>query len=143
MALKAVLKAFFFFIFCSFFAVYSVSLRATSSQFSMQDLDPSPPPLPSLNIDPKRVSLSGLFFGGFMDVQLHIAFSSYFKGIGVFAGGPYYCAEGKFDKALDQCMHPKDEIFLPDSQKLIDWTKKLAAENKVDDLDHLKMAKVC
>ncbi|WP_431259196.1 extracellular catalytic domain type 2 short-chain-length polyhydroxyalkanoate depolymerase [Roseateles chitinivorans] len=49
-------------------------------------------PLPSLNIDRTQITVSGLSSGGFMANQLGYAHSSTFKGIGVFAAGPYNCA---------------------------------------------------
>jgi poly(3-hydroxybutyrate) depolymerase len=48
--------------------------------------------LPKLNIDPAQITVSGLSSGGFMANQLGYAFSSTFKGVGVFAAGPYMCA---------------------------------------------------
>jgi len=48
--------------------------------------------LPQLNVDTSNISVSGLSAGGFMANQLGYAFSSTFKGVGVFAGGPYMCA---------------------------------------------------
>lgn len=48
--------------------------------------------LPALNIDPAGISVSGLSSGGFMANQLGYAHSATFKGVGVFAGGPYMCA---------------------------------------------------
>ncbi|HEY0855426.1 MAG TPA: PHB depolymerase family esterase [Albitalea sp.] len=49
-------------------------------------------PLPALNVDTSQTTVSGLSSGGFMANQLGIAYSSTFKGVGVFAGGPYTCA---------------------------------------------------
>ncbi len=48
--------------------------------------------LPALNIEPGSITVSGLSAGGFMANQMGWAFSSTFKGVGVFAGGPYMCA---------------------------------------------------
>lgn len=49
-------------------------------------------PLPAYNIDTSQTTVSGLSSGGFMANQLGHAYSSTFKGVGVFAGGPYMCA---------------------------------------------------
>ena len=49
-------------------------------------------PLPVLNIDKTQITVSGLSSGGFMANQLGYAHSSTFKGVGVFAAGPYMCA---------------------------------------------------
>ena len=48
--------------------------------------------LPALNIDKNQISVSGLSSGGFMANQLGYAYSATFKGVGVFAAGPYMCA---------------------------------------------------
>ncbi len=48
--------------------------------------------LPSYNVDTSKTTVSGLSSGGFMANQLGIAYSSTFKGVGVFAAGPYMCA---------------------------------------------------
>lgn len=53
-------------------------------------------PLQAYNVDPASVSVSGVSSGGFMAVQLGIAYSSVFtRGFGVFAGGPYDCARNQ------------------------------------------------
>ncbi|MBX3605517.1 MAG: hypothetical protein KF788_09600 [Piscinibacter sp.] len=49
-------------------------------------------PLPTLNIDPAQITVSGLSSGGFMANQLGVAYSGTFRGVGVFAAGPYMCA---------------------------------------------------
>lgn len=49
-------------------------------------------PLPAYNVDTGQITVSGLSAGGFMANQLGHAYSSTFKGVGVFAGGPYMCA---------------------------------------------------
>ncbi|HJV60117.1 MAG TPA: PHB depolymerase family esterase [Albitalea sp.] len=48
--------------------------------------------LPKLNVDKGQITVSGLSSGGFMANQLGYAYSATFKGVGVFAGGPYMCA---------------------------------------------------
>ncbi|HET7794320.1 MAG TPA: PHB depolymerase family esterase [Rhizobacter sp.] len=48
--------------------------------------------LPALNVDTSQITVSGLSSGGFMANQLGYAYSATFKGVGVFAGGPYMCA---------------------------------------------------
>jgi hypothetical protein len=52
------------------------------------------PPLRSYNADIKESSISGISSGAFMAVQFGISWSSIVKGVGVIAGGPYYCAQG-------------------------------------------------
>ena len=41
-----------------------------------------------------------------MAVQLGVAYSKTFQGVGIFAGGPYNCARGSITSALTTCMDP-------------------------------------
>ncbi|WP_018609057.1 extracellular catalytic domain type 2 short-chain-length polyhydroxyalkanoate depolymerase [Uliginosibacterium gangwonense] len=59
--------------------------------------------LPSFNVDISQTSVSGLSSGAFMSVQLGFAHSSIIKGVGVVAGGPYYCAQDNVSKATQIC----------------------------------------
>ena len=62
-------------------------------------------PLPALKVDPREVSVSGTSSGGYMAVQLHVAYSGTFsRGVGVVAAGPFYCAEGSAVHATGRCL---------------------------------------
>ncbi len=52
------------------------------------------PPLGTYNADISESSISGISSGAFMAVQFATAWSGTIKGVGVIAGGPYYCAQG-------------------------------------------------
>ncbi len=52
------------------------------------------PPLGAYNADIKESSISGISSGAFVAVQFGVSWSSIVKGVGVIAGGPYYCAQG-------------------------------------------------
>jgi hypothetical protein len=52
------------------------------------------PPLRAYNIDISESSISGISSGAFMAIQFATAWSGIIKGVGVIAGGPYYCAQG-------------------------------------------------
>jgi hypothetical protein len=52
------------------------------------------PPLGTYNADFSESSISGISSGAFMAVQFATAWSGTIKGVGVIAGGPYYCAQG-------------------------------------------------
>lgn len=95
--------------------------------------------LPSYNADPKESSLSGLSAGAFAAVQMHVAFSGTFKGAGVFAGGPYHCAQGTLVNAEIQCMNA---LMAIDTNSLISTTKLRAALKSVDDVANLANARV-
>ena len=97
-------------------------------------------PLPALVIDSSQTSVSGLSSGGFMAVQLHVAFSSTFKkGAGVVAGGPFYCAEGSVLHATGRCM--KHDSGIPVST-LINTTNSWASSGIIDPVANLSASKV-
>jgi len=49
-------------------------------------------PLSGYNADIGESSISGISSGAFMAVQFGTAWSSVIKGVGVIAGGQYWCA---------------------------------------------------
>ena len=55
------------------------------------------------NIDPQQVTVGGLSAGAFQAVQMAVAHSGLFAGLGVVAGGPFYCAQNQLDLALTSC----------------------------------------
>lgn len=100
---------------------------------------PSPAPLPSLKIDPAETTVSGISSGGYMAVQLHVAYSSKFgKGVAAIAGGPYNCAEGSVLSALGRCL---GRFSIP-VDTLIAGTRKAAEDKSIDALSHLHASKV-
>src|SRR5437764_14467225 len=64
------------------------------------------PPLGAYNADIKESSISGISSGAFMAVQFGVSWSSVVKGVGVIAGGPYYCAQGTATDALSGNLGP-------------------------------------
>jgi len=52
----------------------------------------------------QNLTVSGISSGGYMAVQLHVSFSSKINGVGVLAGGPYWCAEANIAIATTSCM---------------------------------------
>lgn len=63
----------------------------------------APVALQKFNVDISQTSVSGLSSGGFMAVQFGVAYSSIVTGVGVIAGGPYYCAQGDVNIATTKC----------------------------------------
>src|SRR5829696_461204 len=51
------------------------------------------PKLSGYNADIRESSISGISSGAFMAVQFGTAWSSVIRGVGVVAGGPYWCAK--------------------------------------------------
>lgn len=91
--------------------------------------------LGSYSVDPNRSSVSGLSSGAFMADQFHIAFSETLIGVGIVAGGPYYCARGSWARALYQCMDTV--IGIPDAADLLAVARNLEEDGRIDPLANL------
>ena len=63
----------------------------------------APVRLPTFRIDLQQTSVSGLSSGAYMAVQFAVAHSALVRGVGVVAGGPYYCARGNVMTATTIC----------------------------------------
>jgi poly(3-hydroxybutyrate) depolymerase len=97
-------------------------------------------PLPQLGIDPAQVSVSGLSSGGYMAVQMHVAYSATFtRGAGVVAGGPYFCAEGSIVNATGRCMTHASSIPV---SSLVSTARSWAGSGLIDPVAHLGSAPV-
>lgn len=97
-------------------------------------------PLPALKTDANEVSVSGLSSGGFMAVQLHVAFSATFgRGAGIVAGGPFYCAEGSIVNATGRCMTHSSSIPVA---SLVSTTNSWASSGLIDPVANLGGSKV-
>lgn len=102
----------------------------------------APIALPSYNVDISKSSVSGLSSGGFMAVQLHVAYSATFKaGAGVMAGGPFYCAQGAVGNATGPCM-AATASSKPPTATLINTTNNWATQNLIDPTSNLAASKV-
>jgi len=76
------------------------------------------------------ITVSGLSAGAYMAVQMHVAFSSLVNGSAIFAGGPFYCAEGNLMYAEYKCMQTYQG--LPNVDQLVSLTK---TDEKTGDID--------
>ena len=96
--------------------------------------------LPSLNIDTTQTTVSGLSAGGYMAVQLHVAYSATFKkGAGVVAGGPFYCAQGSVVTATGACMASPAGISV---SALVANTNTWASQGLIDPVANLQSSKL-
>ncbi len=96
-------------------------------------------PLPQLNIDKSQTTVSGASSGGYMAVQLHVAYSASFaKGVAVIAGGPFNCAEGSIVNALTRCL---GNAPIPVAD-LVSITSKWAKDGAIDATSNLAASKV-
>lgn len=103
----------------SFFAALPFAL------ISFNDLAP---------LNSNTVTVSGLSSGAMMSSQMLISSSSIIHGAGLIAGGPYSCAEGMLGQAF-QCINHPETINV---DRLVDLTKNLAVQKKIDSLVNLK-----
>src|SRR5215831_4565115 len=98
------------------------------------------PPLGSYNADIKESSISGISSGAFMAVQFGVAWSSIVKGVGVIAGGPFYCAQGTATDAVLGNLGPELTATgpcmkgpPPDLEPLFEKTDEWARRGDIDD----------
>jgi poly(3-hydroxybutyrate) depolymerase len=87
----------------------------------------------SYNVDPSRISVSGLSSGAHMATQLHVAHSELFVGAAILAGGPYYCAEGSLSKGIGPCIKGGDVGV----DNLLTYAREMAEAGKIDNLSNL------
>lgn len=88
--------------------------------------------LPRLTVDKSKVTVSGVSSGAYMAVQVHVAHSATFSGVGVLAGGPFYCAQANLETALGPCMKGNASGGI-DVSYLVQVTQNSAATGFVDD----------
>lgn len=89
--------------------------------------------LGAFNVDPSTVAVAGISSGGFMAVQLQVAYSKSINGTAVFAGGPYDCIVGDPKNATGTCL---SGIGLP-VQTMIDFTNTQASNGTIDPVSNI------
>jgi poly(3-hydroxybutyrate) depolymerase len=95
--------------------------------------------LPGFHVNTSAISVSGISAGAFMAVQLDVAFSATFIGVGIIAGGPYYCAEGVESTALTACMSFPELLKV---DPLVADTKQFAQDGKIDPVSNIARQKI-
>ena len=70
----------------------------------------NPAKLTDYNIDVSKITISGFSSGGFFAVQFHVAYSKIIRGVGVIAGGPFWCAHNNWTIARGPCIKQPDKI---------------------------------
>ena len=120
----------------------TIYLAATLSFALMQTATHAAPPLPVLAASTSGLTVSGLSSGGYMAVQFQVAYSSVVHGAGVIAGGPYYCAENKVNRALSNCMEPTAKDAPPAVDETLKTIQKLADADRIDPIKHLSNDRV-
>ncbi len=94
-------------------------------------------------------SISGISSGGFMAVQFGMAWSSISKGVGIVAGGPFYCAQATgsdiwngYTRPIFTATGPCMKGPAPDLEPLIDKADEKAASGEIDPTSNLRRQKV-
>lgn len=91
--------------------------------------------LPALAAETAKVTVSGVSSGGYMAVQMHVAYSGRVAGAGALAAGPYYCAAGSLWTAWQTCMTGSPPAAKADAERF-------AREGRIDPLANLAGAPV-
>lgn len=104
-------------------------------------------PLPALGANLAQTSVSGLSSGGFMAAQMAVAYSSRIRGVGVIAGGPYYCA-GSYPQAsllqtaVTSCMSPPSAAAAADGKTSFHNATTFAQQGLIDPVAQLARQRV-
>eukprot|EP00056_Hartaetosiga_gracilis_P004794 m.78161 g.78161 ORF g.78161 m.78161 type:complete len:357 (+) comp11946_c0_seq1:126-1196(+) len=97
-------------------------------------------PLPKLNIDTSNgITLSGVSSGAAFASQFHVSFSKTVAGVAMFAGPPYYCAQGNVEVAVSACMEYPDDIVVA---SLVEETGYAFDLLTIDNPDNIQFSKV-
>jgi poly(3-hydroxybutyrate) depolymerase len=107
------------------------------------------PALKSYNAAIDESSISGISSGAFMAVQFGIAWSSIIRGVGVVAGGPFYCAQASAADFLNGYTLPVVTATgpcmagpAPDLKPLIAKVEAKATGGEIDPLHNIKRQKI-
>jgi hypothetical protein len=124
---------------------------AFAGSIAATPLAAEPLALNSYNAAIGESSISGISSGAFMAVQFGMAWSSVIKGVGVVAGGPFWCAEadsddaitgywGPFWRATGSCMKgPPSDLHISD---FIAKADAKAASGDIDPVSNIKEQKI-
>ena len=98
------------------------------------------PPLPELRVDLNQTSVSGVSSGAYFAAQFHVAWSSKMKGVGIFSGGPWGCAQGSLTTAEGVCKNGSG-IEAHINTLVNDATNRSSAD-RIDNIDNMKSDRV-
>lgn len=90
-------------------------------------------------INKDNMTISGISAGGYMASQFHVAYSSKISGVGIIAGGPYWCARGDITRALGYCMKGGGGT---DPKLITEYVEQAQQQNVIDNPSNLKNDKV-
>lgn len=93
--------------------------------------------LGSYNVNPSETTVSGISSGGYMAVQFAVSWSSIVRGVGVFAAGPFWCAQDSVTTATSTC-----QIGSPSVATSTSKTDSYASSGAIDPTANLSRQKV-
>lgn len=106
-------------------------------------------PLRPYNAALKESSISGISSGAFMSVQFGTAWSSVIKGVGIVAGGPFFCAQATsadiwtgFMQPMWTAVGPCMQGPPPEGRIFIEKADEVAASGRIDPTSNLKDQKI-
>jgi poly(3-hydroxybutyrate) depolymerase len=106
-------------------------------------------PLGAYNADIGDSSISGISSGAFMAVQFATAWSGTIKGVGVIAGGPYYCAQataiGELGGNIGAILTATGPCLVgppPSLEPLFKQTDEWAHNRDIDGTEHIATQKI-
>jgi len=91
------------------------------------------------SINKENITVSGISSGGYMATQFHVTYSSNVSGVGIIAGGPFWCARGEISRALGYCMSGGGGT---DPKLINDYVAQSQSNNTIDDTSQLKSDKI-
>lgn len=91
--------------------------------------------LSAYNIVPKQATVSGISSGGYMAVQVHVAFSATVNAAAIFAGGPFLCANGNIGEALNACMYALGSE--PNIDQSVQYTRDQSGNGTIDNVENM------
>jgi poly(3-hydroxybutyrate) depolymerase len=106
------------------------------------------PALPALGADAKQITVSGLSSGAFMATQFSVAYSARIAGVGIVAGGPFFCAglgglsgpEHFLVTATSECMNSPGPA--PKGAAAWQAAQRFAKENEIDPVENITRQRV-
>ncbi len=87
------------------------------------------------NVPRDRIFVAGISSGGYMAVQMHVAYSGLFKGAAIYAGGPYYCAQDSLELALTTCLSDAPPV---NTTALVAVTQGWSRQGLIDPVHNLR-----
>lgn len=92
------------------------------------------------NINPQKITVSGISSGAYFAQQMQMAYSNQISGIAMIAGGPFNCSEGNVSRALNACMKTSPGSISLD--KIVAQITDLRKKGQLDSGETLSATKV-